>query len=189
MYKMLLFAAPSGAGKTTIVRHLLKVYDHLAFSVSATTRQPRPGEVDGVDYYFLSPEDFQAHIDTGAFVEWEEVYPGKRYGTLHSELQRLWKAGKTIVFHIDVQGAMNLKKAYPSESLAIFVKPPSLKALENRLNRRDTESEVELAKRIAKAGEEMEYETRFDVVLVNDQLKEALKAAENLVESFTSQTH
>jgi len=187
MYKMLLFAAPSGAGKTTIVRHLLQRFDNLAFSVSATTRTPRPGEVDGRDYYFLSPETFRSRIEAGEFVEWEEVYPGKYYGTLRSELERLWAEGKIIVFDIDVKGAMNLKKAYPSDSLAIFVRPPSLQELETRLSQRNTESPQDLKNRLEQAREELEYENQFDVVIVNDELKEALHQAEDLVQSFTSQ--
>lgn len=183
MSKLLLFAAPSGAGKTTIVHHLLEKYDELAFSVSATTRERRPHEVDGEDYYFLSRERFQELIRKDGFVEWEEVYSGLFYGTLRSELQRLWAAGKHIVFDIDVKGALNIKKAYPDETLAIFVKPPSLEALSNRLRQRGTEDEANLKKRMDRAAAELAYESKFDRVLINDELDKALSDAEALIEN------
>jgi guanylate kinase len=182
--KLIIFTAPSGAGKTTIVRHLLRKYPQLAFSVSATTRPRRPGEVDGRDYYFLSPAAFQEQVREGAFAEWEEVYPGRYYGTLHSELDRLWAAGKTIVFDIEVKGATNLKEAYPDRSLAIFVKPPSPDVLFARLRARDTETEESLRARIARASEELEFENNFDRIIVNDVLAETLQAAEAIAEEF-----
>lgn len=182
--KILIFTAPSGAGKTTIVRHLLRHFPDLAFSVSATTRARRPQEVDGRDYYFLSSADFQAKIEQGAFVEWEEVYPGGFYGTLHSELQRLWTLGKTIVFDIEVKGATNLKRLYPDNSLAVFVQPPSEEVLFQRLRDRSTEDESSLAARIQRAGEELLYVDRFDRVLVNDDLTAALATAEVLAANF-----
>ncbi len=182
--KILIFTAPSGAGKTTIVRHLLSHFPDLAFSVSATTRAKRPQEVEGKDYYFLAPADFQAKIEQDAFVEWEEVYPGGFYGTLHSELQRLWALGKTIVFDIEVKGATNLKRLYPNNSLAVFVQPPSKEILFQRLRDRSTEDESSLAVRIQRAGEELLYVDRFDRVLVNDELVPALAKAEVLTANF-----
>ena len=184
MSKLLLFAAPSGAGKTTIVHHLLDQFDELEFSISATTRPRRPHEKEGRDYYFISPARFQELIRQDAFVEWEEVYPGLFYGTLKSEVQRLWAEGKHIIFDIDVKGAMNIKQAYPKEALAVFVKPPSMDALEIRLRARRTEDENTLKKRLARAAEEMSYENKFDVVLVNDVLDEALAKAEKIVSDF-----
>ncbi len=184
MSKLLLFAAPSGAGKTTIVHHLLDTFSQLAFSISATTRTRRPHEKEGRDYYFISREQFQELIRQDAFVEWEEVYEGLFYGTLKSEVERLWKEGKHIIFDIDVKGAMSIKKAYPREALAIFVKPPSMEALEKRLQARRTEDEATLKKRMARAAEEMSYENKFDVALVNDVLDEALEKAEKIVKEF-----
>lgn len=182
MSKLFLFAAPSGAGKTTIVRHLLNRYEQLSFSTSATTRAQRPHETDGKDYYFISAERFKTLVQEGGFVEWEEVYEGLLYGTLKSEIERLWKAGKHIVFDIDVKGALNIKKAYPEQALAIFVKPPSMEALRKRLLARGTEDADNLKKRLGRAAEEMAYEPRFDLVLVNDDLEAALKAGEAIIE-------
>mgnify|MGYP000022742612 CR=1 FL=1 len=184
MSKLLLFAAPSGAGKTTIVHHLLERYDQLAFSVSATTRPKRPHEIHGEDYYFINKEAFEARIRSGGFVEWEEVYEGIFYGTLKEELDRLWAQGKHIIFDIDVKGALNIKAAYPGVATAIFVRPPSMQALEQRLRSRGTEGEAELRKRLARASEEMTYEPRFDLTLVNDQLQDALIRAEQITENI-----
>lgn len=184
MSKLLIFAAPSGAGKTTIVHHLLDTFDNLAFSVSATTRPRRAHEVEGVDYYFLTPEDFREKIRQHAFAEWEEVYENQYYGTLKSEIQRLWQEGKHIVFDIDVEGAMNLKKQYRKEALAVFIKPPSLEVLKERLRRRKTENEKSLQKRLDKATKELSYENKFDLILVNDVLVDALKQAEQVVRDF-----
>ena len=182
--KMIAFAAPSGAGKSTVVRHLLHKYKELAFSVSATTRAPRPGEENGVQYYFLSPEDFREKIEKDEFVEWEEVYQDLFYGTLKSEVQRLWDAGKYIVFDIDVKGALNLKKQYGDRCLTVFIKPPSLEALLERLRNRQTESEESIETRRARFEEEMSYENTFDSVLVNDVLEHTLREAEQIVEIF-----
>jgi guanylate kinase len=184
MSKLLIFTAPSGAGKTTIVRHLLSQFPELAFSVSATTRNRRAHEVDGHDYYFLTPDDFRQKVAEGAFVEWEEVYEGLCYGTLHSEIDRLWQAGKHIVFDIEVKGATNLKNAYPDATLVVFVKPPDAEALFARLRARNTETEDSLAKRIARAAEELTYENNFDYVLLNDDLAQALAEAEQLTRDF-----
>ncbi|MCB9081490.1 MAG: guanylate kinase [Lewinellaceae bacterium] len=187
--KLIIFTAPSGAGKTTIVRHLLQVFPELAFSVSATTRAPRPHEEEGRDYYFLSAERFQQRIAEGAFVEWEEVYPGRYYGTLHEELERLWKRGKSIIFDIEVKGATRLKKAYPTNSLAIFVKPPSKETLFERLRNRATEDAESLHRRMERAEEELGYENNFDYILVNNRLPETLEEAERVVGHFLSHHH
>ncbi len=184
MSKLVIFTAPSGAGKTTIVRHLLGKYDQLAFSVSATTRERRPHEEDGKDYYFLSREDFEAKVAAGDFLEWEEVYEGQYYGTLRSEIDRLWQLGKCIIFDIEVKGATNIKNAYPDQSLAVFVKPPSPEILFERLRARKTETEASLQKRIRRASEELTYENRFDAVLLNDILEETLYNAERLIEEY-----
>ncbi len=185
MGKMVIFTAPSGAGKTTVVRHLLNKFDDtLAFSVSATTRPPRAQEIHGRDYYFITTEEFRRRIEAGEFVEWEEVYPGRFYGTLRSEVDRLWLQQKVILFDIDVKGAQSLKRAFPRESLAVFVKPPSPAALFERLRRRSTESEESLSQRISRAAEELTYENKFDKILVNDKLEDTLKIAENIVLQF-----
>jgi guanylate kinase len=185
-FKMLVFTAPSGAGKTTIVRHLLKSYKNLDFSVSATNRKKREKEVEGKDYYFLSTEAFKTKIAEEDFVEWEEVYDDQFYGTLKSEIDRLWALGKHIVFDIDVRGATNIKNLYKDQCLAIFIKPPSLNVLINRLKKRDTETVASLNKRITRVKREMEYEKTFDKVLVNDLLEVSLKEAELIVEDFLS---
>ncbi len=190
MNKLLIFAAPSGSGKTTIVRHLLSRYpSQIAFSVSATTRTPRPYEQHGVDYYFMSPEDFQAHIEAKDFAEWEEVYEGQFYGTLRSEIERIWGTGKAVIFDIDVHGAIRLKQQYGAQALTVFVKPPSAEILEQRLRARGTENENALARRIAKAKHELSFENKFDVVLVNDVLDKALQKAERIVEAFINEAH
>ena len=184
MAKMLLFTAPSGAGKTTIVRHLLQTSPQLAFSISATTRKRRAHEEDGRDYYFIEEADFRNRIESGDFVEYEEFYGGLLYGTLHSEIDRLWQAGKTIVFDIEVKGATNIKRAYPEETLAVFVKPPSEDILFQRLRSRATEDADSLAHRIARAAEELSYENKFDYVLLNDDLATTLAEAEQLVRNW-----
>ncbi len=184
MRKLIIFTAPSDAGKTTIVRHLLQVFDNLAFSISATTRPRRPHEEEGKDYYFMDAGEFEQHIREGNFLEWEEVYPGKYYGTLKREVARLWAEGKDLIFDIDVRGAMNIKQAFPEQSMAIFVKPPSREALVERLTRRQTESGKTLKERIAKAEEELLFENKFDRVIVNDELSVALANAENLVRTW-----
>jgi guanylate kinase len=182
--KMFIFTAPSGAGKTTIVKHLLEKYDFLDFSISATTRTPRAHEVHGKDYYFMDLDTFKANLATGAFVEHEEVYPNQFYGTLHSEVNRIWSAGKHLVFDIDVKGADNIKKLYQKKCLAVFIRPPSEQILIQRLTDRNTETAESLAKRIAKAKFELTYETKFDHVLINDLLEVAFVEAEHMVETF-----
>lgn len=182
--KMFIFTAPSGAGKTTLVKHLLAKYDNLGFSVSATTRSKREHEVDGKDYYFLTVKDFKAKVANGDFIEWEEVYHDQYYGTLKSEVDRIWDLGQHLVFDIDVRGAKNIKNLYPEVCMSVFVRPPSIDTLVDRLINRNTETEESLQKRISKVRKEMEYENSFDIVLVNDTLEIALVEAEHIVETF-----
>jgi len=182
--KMIIFTAPSGAGKTTIVRHLLKTFDFLDFSVSATTRPQRDHEIDGRDYFFKTPEEFSAMILNDELAEWEEVYPNRYYGTLNSEVDRIWNSGKHIVFDIDVKGAVNLSERYGTQCLSVFIKPPSLDALIERLTKRKTETPESLARRTQKAEMELTFEPLFDTVLINDELEVALKNAEMIVQSF-----
>lgn len=184
MNKLIIVTAPSGAGKTTIVHHLLNTFDQLAFSVSATNREKRAHETHGVDYYFLSTAEFRKLITEGAFLEYEEVYDNQYYGTLKREIERLWSLGKCIIFDVDVKGARNIQNAYPNESLSVFVKPPSKEILMERLKNRKTETPESLRKRIARATEELTYEDKFDTVLVNDKLEVALREAKKIVESF-----
>lgn len=181
--RLIVITAPSGAGKTTIVRHLLQRYpDRLVFSVSATTRAKRPHETDGIDYYFLDQETFRTRIQEGAFAEWEEVYAGQYYGTLKSEIERILSQGKSILFDIDVAGAKSLKAAYPDRCHTIFVKPPSLGVLAERLRQRQTEDDASFKKRVDKAAWELGFAHDFDHILVNEDLSETLKNAESLVE-------
>lgn len=183
-YDMIVFTAPSGAGKTTIVRHLLEKYKaKLCFSISATTRPQRPGEVDGRDYYFLSEEEFRTLIQEDKLIEWEEVYPGKYYGTLKSEVEKIIGRGKKLLFDIDVQGAESIKEKYGERCLAVFVKPPSFGVLVQRLKDRRTESPESLKKRVMKVKKEMSYEHSFDYILLNDELDVTLKLAEELIEN------
>ena len=182
--KCVIFSAPSGAGKTTIVHHLLGQNIGLEFSVSACSREPRPNEVNGKDYYFLGVEGFKQKIDEDAFVEWEEVYTDNFYGTLRSEVERIWKNGKAVIFDVDVIGGLNLKKIFGENALAVFVEPPSVDELEKRLRGRSTETEEKIAQRLAKAREEISYSEQFDVILINDDLEKACDQAEMLVKTF-----
>jgi guanylate kinase len=184
--KLIIFTAPSGAGKTTIVKHLLKVRNDLAFSISACTRTQRYGEVNGLDYYFLSIAEFKRKVSEGEFVEYEEVYENQFYGTLKSEVERLLNLGKNVIFDIDVRGAVNIKKYYGDKALTIFVAPPSPEILFERLKARKTEDEESLRKRIARAREELTYERKFDITLINNVLETALNEAENIVSTFLS---
>jgi len=180
--KLIVFSAPSGSGKTTIVRHLLKQPElNLEFSISAASRSPRGEEQNGVDYYFISTEEFKKHIKHGDFLEWEEVYRDNFYGTLKSEVERIWAAGKNVIFDIDVVGGLRIKKKFPERTLAVFVKPPSVDELKIRLKKRKTESEEKINMRIAKASIEMATAPQFDYIIVNDDLDKALKEAEDLV--------
>ncbi len=182
--KLVIFSAPSGAGKTTIVHHLLKQIPQLAFSVSATTRQKRGEEVHGKDYYFISKEDFLHRIAQKEFVEFEEVYKDNFYGTLRSEIERLWSEGKQVIFDIDVEGGLHLKKKFGHRALAVFVHPPSLEVLIKRLHGRATDSPEKLKERIEKAEKELAYADKFDLILKNDDLKTACAEAEQLVSKF-----
>ncbi len=185
--KLIIFSAPSGSGKTTIITEILKYFNNIEFSVSACSRKPRPGEIHGKDYYFLSIDEFKEKIKNNEFVEWEEVYKDNFYGTLKSELQRIWNKGNHVLFDVDVLGGVNLKRKFPENSLAIFIQPPSIKELERRLRNRGTETEEQIQKRIGKAQKELEYSRFFDVVIVNEELgvavKETIKAIKQFIEN------
>ncbi|MCO5260519.1 MAG: guanylate kinase [Crocinitomicaceae bacterium] len=182
--KSIIFSAPSGAGKTTIVRYLLSQLKHLEFSISACSRSPRANEVDGKDYHFIGLEGFKQKIKENAFVEWEEVYTDNFYGTLTSELERIWEKGNTVVFDVDVIGGLNLKETLGDQALAVFVLPPSVEILKERLQSRSTESEEKIAMRISKAEYELSFKNQFDYVLLNDDLEKACQEAKKLVEEF-----
>ncbi|CAI9429223.1 guanylate kinase [Candidatus Ornithobacterium hominis] len=182
--KMIIFSAPSGSGKTTLVRHLLDQRNDLEFSISCTTRPPRGLEKHGIDYYFLSTEEFKKCIENEDFAEWEEVYSERFYGTPHSEIERIWRTGKNVIFDIDVVGGINLKKKFREKALSIFVKPPDLETLGKRLSARNTDSPEDLKIRIDKAAKELTYQDQFDCVIVNDDLDTAKKEIENKIEKF-----
>lgn len=182
--KCVIFSAPSGAGKTTIVHALLDRINQLAFSVSACSREPRPNEVDGTDYHFLGVQGFQKAILEEQFVEWEEVYTNNYYGTLKSEMERIWSNGQTVIFDVDVIGGLNLKKYYGDNALAIFVHPPSYDELERRLRARSTETEDKIQQRMGKAKRELEKAPEFDIILENNQLDRAIQQAEDIVLEF-----
>ena len=182
--KCVIISAPSGAGKTTIVRSLLAKGLRLAFSVSATSRAKRGYEVDGQDYFFITADDFKKRIEADEFVEWEEVYPGQYYGTLRSEIDRIWAHGNSAIFDVDVVGGLHLKEVYGDRALAVFVSPPSIDVLEQRLLVRNTETPESLRKRVDKAAHEMTFAPRFDAIVVNDTLEHACAEAYDLVERF-----
>lgn len=182
--KLFIFSAPSGSGKTTIVKHLLQQNLGLEFSISATSRAPRGKEIDGKDYHFLTTEAFKNKIDANEFLEWEEVYTNNFYGTLKSEVERIRNKGKHVVFDVDVVGGVNIKKFYGNEALSIFVQPPSIEALKERLENRSTETPEKIKMRIAKAQQEMQLSNQFDVILINDNLETALQEATKLVTEF-----
>ncbi|WPU97115.1 guanylate kinase [Mucilaginibacter sabulilitoris] len=184
--KLIIFSAPSGAGKTTIVHHLLSKMPELEFSISATTRERRGEEVHEKDYYFISKEEFLHRIAKKQFVEFEEVYTGTFYGTLRTEIERIWEKGKTVIFDIDVEGGMHLKRKYDGQALAIFVQPPSLEVLIERLTGRGTDSPEKLQERFIKAEKELKYAPQFDIILKNYDLQTACKEAEKLVKDFIS---
>jgi guanylate kinase len=186
--KAIIFSAPSGSGKTTIVKHLLATYEKYGFSISATTRPRRvERETDGRDYYFLSVDDFKKRITNDEFIEWEEVYGGNYYGTLKSEIDRLWQAGKHVLFDVDVKGGLKLKEYFGKDALAIFVKVSNKEELEARLRHRNTESEEHIRRRLAKATYEMSFESSFDITLISADLQETLHNAEQIIDRFLSQ--
>ena len=182
--KAIIFSAPSGAGKTTIVKSLLANKLPLSFSISACSRQKRENEINGKDYHFLSIEDFKQKINEQAFIEWEEVYENNYYGTLKSEIERIWNDKKHVVFDVDVVGGLNLKKHFGNNALAIFIQPPSMDVLFDRLSNRATDSKTSLNKRKDKAKHEMTYSSSFDSIIINDQLKETIEVAEKKVKDF-----
>ena len=182
--KCLIFSAPSGAGKSTLVHYLLRNMDELEFSISAASRDPRGREIDGEDYHFLSVSEFKSRIEKDAFIEWEEVYHDMFYGTLKSEVEKAWSQNKTVVFDVDAEGGINLKKIFGVQALSIFVKPPSLFVLEQRLRNRRTETESSIQKRLGKAQAELDKADHFDYVLLNDNLEKACHEAQDLVTQF-----
>ena len=184
MGKLIVISAPSGAGKTSIVHYLLKELPNLCFSISATSRVKRDNEFDGKDYHFLGVEQFKQKIKEDAFLEWEEVYDNQYYGTLKSEIDRIWNIEKTVIFDVDVAGGINIKKQYPSECLSIFIMPPSIEVLKERLKNRGSESEESLAKRLAKAEEEISQNQKFDMVILNDDLQIACTETKEVIINF-----
>ena len=184
MGKAILFSAPSGCGKTTIIGKLMQYFDCFDFSISATSRQPRGQEQNGRDYYFLSRDEFMRRVDDGDFLEWEEVYQGTCYGTLKSEISRIWDAGRVIVFDVDVNGGCNIKRYFGDDALSIFVMPPSLEVLEQRLRSRGTDSEEAIVKRLGRSAEELKQAPQFDVTIVNDDLQRAVAEAKGVIEKF-----
>ena len=182
--RLIIFSAPSGSGKTTIVRELLKLFPQFEFSISATSRLPRGEEKHGVDYYFLTNDEFRSRVANGEFVEWEEVYAGTCYGTLRSEMERIWAKGNIIIFDVDVMGGINLKRLFGDKACSIFIMPPSLEELERRLRGRGTDAEEVSAKRIGKASFELSKSSEFDFTVVNDKLDEAVKEATSIIRNF-----
>ena len=187
MGKLIIFSAPSGSGKTTIVRRIMQTIPGLEFSISATSRTPRGTEQHGHDYYFLSAEEFDKAIAEEQFVEWEEVYAGTKYGTLKSEMERIWAEGHTILFDVDVKGGVRLKSIFGEQALSVFVMPPSIEELRNRLVGRATDSPEKIEQRVAKAAEELEYAPQFDKTVVNDDLEKAVAEVEQIVTAFVAE--
>jgi guanylate kinase len=184
MGKLVIFSAPSGSGKTTIVRELLKLFPQFEFSISATSRKPRGQEQHGIDYYFLSNEEFSQRVERDEFVEWEEVYEGTCYGTLKSEMERIWGKGNVIIFDVDVMGGINLKRLFGDNACSMFIMPPSVEELERRLRGRGTDSEEVIQKRIAKAEFELSKSPEFDYTVVNDDLQVAVDEAAAIIRNF-----
>ena len=188
MNKVIIFSAPSGSGKTTLVKHSLEVFNELQFSISCTTRQPRRNEVHAVDYHFLSPDEFRQKISEDAFVEFEEVYTDKYYGTLKSEVEQIWNQGKVVIFDVDVKGGISLKKYFGEQALSIFIEPPSIEELERRLISRDTDDAETIKTRVEKAEEEMAYAKEFDKIVINSDLNRAKEEIESLIKNFIEET-
>lgn len=182
--KVIIVSAPSGAGKTSIVRHLLEQVPELKFSISATTRPKRDYEIDGKDYYFLTPEQFKERLANDEFLEWQEVYADQFYGSLKSEVERIWSNGQAVIFDVDVLGGLNIKKFYGDEALSVFIEPPTMEELENRLKNRGTETDASLKKRLAKAEYELSFARQFDRIVLNDDLKTAQQEMIDLVRDF-----
>ena len=185
MAKLIIFAGPSGAGKSTIVKHLMQIPElALHFSVSATSRPKRENETDGSDYFFLSIDEFKSRIEENRFLEWEEVYPNQYYGTLKADVDRMLNEGKNLIFDVDVMGAINIKRSYKDISKTIFIQPPSIEVLEDRLKARNTENDASLAKRVRKAKMELHYAKKFDTIVVNDNLETTIAEVEKLARAF-----
>ncbi|HQQ94028.1 MAG TPA: guanylate kinase [Bacteroidia bacterium] len=183
--KLIIFSAPSGSGKTTLVRHICKTFpEHIEFSISATSRPKRGIEVNGKDYHYFTVEEFMKKVANNEFLEWEEVYAGTHYGTLRSEVEQIWAKGKAVIFDIDVEGGLNLKNQFKEKALGVFVMPPSIKILEQRLKMRSTDSDESIARRIAKAEKELKTAELFDVFILNEDLDKACKRAEDVVKEF-----
>lgn len=185
--KIIIFSAPSGSGKTTLTKYCLQTFPELKFSISATTRKPRGTEENGKEYYFLSEEDFKEKISENRFVEYEEVYNGTYYGTLKSEMERIWNEGKVVIFDVDVKGGMNLKKIFGDSALSIFIAPPSIQELENRLRNRNTDDDESIKTRIAKAQEELSYMDKFDKIVINEDLSVSKAKIVHLIRQFLHQ--
>jgi guanylate kinase len=185
--KVIIVSAPSGAGKTSIVKHVLQYLPELRFSTSATTRTMRKGEINGKDYHFLSVDDFKKGIKRDEFLEWEEVYANQFYGTLKSEIQRIWDEGKVVIFDVDVKGGLNIKKYFGNKALAIFVEPPTIEELENRLRKRGTETDESLRKRVEKAEYELTFAPKFDRIILNDNLDDAREEMLRAIREFLDQ--
>lgn len=186
-HKAILFSAPSGSGKTTIIKHLMQYFDCFEFSISATSRPPRAGECDGKDYYFLTLDEFRRRIANHEFLEWEEVYEGVCYGTLKSEINRIWADGKVIIFDVDVNGGKNLKRYFGDDALSLFIMPPSIDELERRLRSRGSETEDTIAKRIGRSAAELREAPSFDYTIVNDDLNHAIEEARHIIEKYLKQ--
>lgn len=184
MNKAILFSAPSGCGKTTIIRELMQYFDCFDFSISATSRAPRGEERNGVDYYFLTADEFRQRVAAGDFLEWEEVYQGTCYGTLKSEVQRIWDSGRAIVFDVDVNGGRNIKRYFSDAALSIFVMPPSIEVLEQRLRSRGTDSEEAIQRRLGRSAEELKQASQFDITIINDDLQRAVQEAREVIDQF-----
>ncbi|MDF2832374.1 guanylate kinase [Chryseobacterium indoltheticum] len=188
MNKVIIFSAPSGSGKTTLVKHSLEAIPELAFSISCTTRQPRGSEIHAIDYHFISPDEFRQKISEEAFVEFEEVYTDKYYGTLKSEVEKIWNQGKVVIFDVDVKGGISLKKYFGEKALSIFIEPPSIAELERRLNSRGTDDAETIKTRVEKAEEELTYAIEFDKIVINSDLSEAKIEIESLIKSFIEES-